>query len=48
MYDFWTPIIFEENSQRTKTYNEASLSGAMPHSPMRSITLLVNAPSAKR
>ena len=20
MYDFWTPIIFEENSQRTKTY----------------------------
>jgi hypothetical protein len=71
MYDFWTPIFFEEKtqrtktyiaakyspiapaithqvisavreavySQRTKTYIEAPLSGTMPHSPMRSITL---------
>ena len=48
MYDFWTPIIFEENSQRTKTYIVALLSGAKPHSPMQSITLHVNAPTAKR
>jgi len=39
MYDFWTPIFFEEKTQRTKTYIEAPLSGAKPHSTMRSITL---------
>jgi hypothetical protein len=24
MYDFWTPIFFEEKTQRTKTYIEAN------------------------
>jgi len=39
MCDFWTPIFFEEKTQRTKTYNEALLPGVKRHSPGQSPNL---------